>query len=147
MSSVQASCPTCGDIELRPVELSLVIYQNARDDSHYSFRCSSCDQIVRKRAGAAVIRLLIMAGVSPRVSTQPAEATEPKRGPVLRPDDLVDFWVLMNRVDTLSALCEVPAEASEKKVGPPLTYDDLLDFAISLLETDDLTRVAARSSG
>ena len=62
MTTIKASCPTCGDVELTAHQVRLVVC-SVRSWSYYAFSCASCLEEVRKPAGRDVVALLISGGV------------------------------------------------------------------------------------
>jgi hypothetical protein len=57
----------------------------------YSFVCPSCRLIVNKPAERRVVELLVAAGVRQVNWDLPAELAEPKSGPPITYDDLLEF--------------------------------------------------------
>lgn len=90
MTIIKATCPCCGDVELTRDQVQLTVHP-VKERSNYSFVCPKCGDLVRKPAGAEVIRLLKMGGVTAVAVDVPAEATEVHRGPVLTEDECLDF--------------------------------------------------------
>ncbi|ABK52974.1 hypothetical protein Acel_1202 [Acidothermus cellulolyticus 11B] len=105
MTTIKATCPTCGEVELTPADLSLMVCNQAVL-SYYSFRCPRCIEEVRKPADDHIISLLVSGGVRPIHWSVPAEALEPHRGPALSYDELLDFALALERSDYLAALAE-----------------------------------------
>jgi hypothetical protein len=89
-------CPDCGDVELAADQLWLVV--PTLGDAHYDFFCPSCDALVTHVAGDEAVAFL-----APLVAVEeieiPAEALEPKSGPPLTMDDLLDFAVALGAQD------------------------------------------------
>ena len=108
MTTIKASCPTCGEVELTSDDVSLMVCSQA-SLSYYAFTCPACLDEVRKPADDHVITLLMSGGVKPVVWEIPAEAVEPKHGPALTYDDLLDFALLLGTADNLAALAVSPA--------------------------------------
>ncbi len=102
MTTIKASCPTCGEVELKPADLSLMVCSHA-PLSYYAFCCPSCLDEVRKPADDHVVSLLVSGGVPATVWDVPAEALEPRTGPVLTYDDLLDFALHLGTTDLLAA--------------------------------------------
>ena len=102
MTTIKASCPSCGDVELTPQQVRLVVCTVA-DWSYYSFNCGSCTDEVRKPAGIDVIALLQAGGVPVERWSVPAEALEEHAGPVVTYDDVLDFALWMHNADDLMA--------------------------------------------
>ena len=109
MTTIRATCPTCGDVELKPSELTLSVCSRI-EWSTYAFDCPSCKDEVTKPAVEEVVGLLISGGVVARAWHIPSEALETKRGPRLTYDDLLDFALWLDNHDTLVA--DVGAAAS-----------------------------------
>ena len=103
MTTIKASCPTCGEVELTPADLSLMVCSHA-PLSYYSFCCPSCLDEVRKPADDHVVSLLISGGVPASVWDLPGEALEVKSGQRLTYDDLLDFALQLGTTDLLAAV-------------------------------------------
>ena len=82
MTTIKASCPTCGEVELTPADVALMVCSHA-PLSYYCFDCVTCGSEVRKPADDHVVSLLVSGGVPATVWDLPAEALEPKSGPRL----------------------------------------------------------------
>lgn len=102
MTTIKASCPTCGEVELTPNDVSLMVCNHA-PLSYYAFGCPSCHDEVRKPADDHVVSLLLSGGVPAHVWAVPAEALELKEGPALSYDDLLDFGLQLGTTDLLAA--------------------------------------------
>ena len=102
MTTIKASCPSCGEVELTPADVSLMVCSHA-PLSYYAFCCPSCSDEVRKPADDHVVSLLVSGGVPARVWDLPGEALEPKEGPRLSYDDLLDFALQLGATDLLAA--------------------------------------------
>lgn len=108
MTTIKASCPTCGEVELTSADISMMVCNRA-PLSYYAFTCPKCLDEVKKPADDHVISLLMSGGVKPTVWEVPAEAMEPKAGPQLSYDDLLDFALQLATDDLLAARAAVPA--------------------------------------
>lgn len=86
MTTIKATCPGCGEVELTPddVELHVCSYTPA---SFYNFECPMCREYVKKPADDRVIQLLISGGVRAKVWELPAEMGEHPSDPM--PDGYV----------------------------------------------------------
>jgi hypothetical protein len=102
MTTIKASCPSCGEVEMTSKDVSLMVCSHP-PLSYYAFACPSCREEVRKPADDHVISLLMSGGVRAQVWELPAEALEPKVGPVLGYDDLLDFALQLADDDMLAA--------------------------------------------
>ena len=101
MTTIKASCPTCGEVELTPADVSLVVCSHA-PLSYYCFACPDCTEQIRKPADDHVVSLLVSGGVPATVWEVPAEALEPRTGPALTYDDLLDLAIQLNSTDLLA---------------------------------------------
>lgn len=102
MTTIKASCPVCGDVELKPAQLRLVVASVA-DRSYYAFTCTSCTDEIRKPADEEVVALLVSGGVRAERWEIPAEALEEHSGAVLSYDDVLDFALALGRLDRLAS--------------------------------------------
>ena len=103
MTTIKATCPVCGDVDLTPRQLRLVVASQP-GLSFYSFRCATCRDEIRKPADEEVVALLTSGGVVAERWEVPAEALETRTGPVIGYDDVLDFALALERVDRLVAI-------------------------------------------
>ncbi|HWB67642.1 MAG TPA: hypothetical protein VG708_12530 [Mycobacteriales bacterium] len=108
MTTIKASCPTCGDVELTADDVELRVC-NHQPLSSYRFDCPKCNEVVVKTADEQVIALLMSGGVKAIMWELPAEALEPKAGPPLTYDDLLDFVMELGVDDLLAARAALTA--------------------------------------
>ncbi len=108
MTTIKASCPTCGEVELTSKDIALRVCNHA-PLSYYAFTCPKCRDEVRKPADDHIVSLLMSGGVRPQMWEVPAEALEAKSGPALTYDDLLDFVLQLGRADFLAAAATAPA--------------------------------------
>lgn len=114
MTRIRATCPSCGEVDLRPTDVELEIVRlpqdedtEVRDGSSYRFDCPTCDDVVTKPADARIARLLTTGGVEVTVTDgQPAPALPPHPehpvdGPAFSYDDLIDFHFMLQESDVL----------------------------------------------
>lgn len=102
MTTIKASCPTCGDVELTPADVSLMVCSHS-SLSYYAFCCPTCAGTVRKPADDHVVSLLVSGGVPATAWDLPSEALELHGGPQLSYDDLLDFALQLGSTDLLAA--------------------------------------------
>src|SRR3954453_20167686 len=102
MTTIKASCPTYGDVELTAHQVRLVVC-SVRSWPYYAFSCASCLEEVRKPAGRAVRALRIPGGVGREPWAVPAGALEQHDGPALGYDDVLDFALWLDRADLVAA--------------------------------------------
>jgi predicted RNA-binding Zn-ribbon protein involved in translation (DUF1610 family) len=110
MTTIKASCPSCGEVELTPPDVRLMVCRTA-PLSYYAFDCPHCGDEVRKPADDHVVSLLVSGGVPAQPWSVPAEALEPHAGPALTYDDLLDFGLLLGRTDQLAAIAHTPVRS------------------------------------
>lgn len=103
MTTIKASCPCCGEVELTSADVRLVVCSHP-PRSFYAFTCPSCAGEVRKPADDHIVSLLVSGGVEPTVLDVPAEALEEKLGPPLGYDELLDFVLHLGTTDLLAGL-------------------------------------------
>lgn len=112
MTRIRATCPSCGEIELRPEDIQLDIVRDRAgevgDGSAYRFDCPTCLQQVEKPADERIARLLATGGVSIAINTLdeplPGHPESPPEGPALTSDDLLDFHQLLETESWFGAL-------------------------------------------
>ncbi|CAN5703406.1 hypothetical protein BH18ACT15_BH18ACT15_15220 [soil metagenome] len=93
MTTIKATCPQCGEVDLAPDDIRLTI---GTSDKRYGFSCPTCSDYIEKAADDRVVRLLLSGGVLPVVMDVPAEVLEPKAGgSPISPDDLLEFHELL----------------------------------------------------
>lgn len=107
MTTIKASCPNCGEVELTPADVSLMVCTHAAL-SYYAFECMTCTEEIRKPADDHVVSLLVSGGVPAQVWELPAEVLEVKTGPALSYDDLLDFGLALGRVDDIVSAASTP---------------------------------------
>lgn len=103
MTSIKATCPGCGEVDLVADDILLRIGAT-RAVNTYGFSCPDCGEFVEKKADDRVIRLLLSGGVVPMPVHLPAEALEVHSGPPLTLDDLLDFHIQLQDDEFLSSL-------------------------------------------
>lgn len=103
MTTIKASCPTCGEIDLSADDIVLRIGAKKVANS-YGFTCPYCGEFVQKMADDRVVRLLLSGGVVPVPVHVPAEALEPHEGPPITYDDLLSFHELLSGEDWYEGL-------------------------------------------
>jgi hypothetical protein len=103
MTTIKTSCPVCGDVELTPEQMRLIVCSRS-EWSYYSFLCGTCRDEVRKPADDEVVTLLVSGGVVAESWVIPAEALEEHDGNAITYDDVLDFALSLDRVDLLASL-------------------------------------------
>jgi hypothetical protein len=101
MTTIKASCPSCGDVELTSGQVRLVVC-SIKDWSFYAFTCHTCHDEVRKPAANDVVTLLQSGGVLAEVWTVPAEAMETHQGDPISYDDVLDFALRLQALDDVT---------------------------------------------
>ena len=100
MTTIKATCPTCGDVDLKPRDINVVVAP-AAGWATYQFLCPTCEDEITKSADDEVVSLLRGAGVRVEKMHVPAEALELHFGPPLAADDLIDFGLTLQDTDRL----------------------------------------------
>jgi hypothetical protein len=95
---IRATCPGCGEVELTPPDVELRVCQQEQH-SFYAFVCPECYQTVTKPADRRVVRLLTSGGVPAQPWDPPSEILEPRTGPRLTWDDLLDLHLELESPD------------------------------------------------
>jgi endogenous inhibitor of DNA gyrase (YacG/DUF329 family) len=110
VTTIRASCPTCGDVQLRPSDVRVRV---CADDNQgtYVFPCPLCAVPVTKDASSRIIELLVSSGVRMDVWRMPAELQEERTGPPITHDDLLDLHLLLRRDDWFEELTSVVANS------------------------------------
>jgi len=114
MTTIRATCPTCGEVGLTPEEIELRVDSTDSSASFYAFACPSCFGTVRKPADERVVRLLISGGVevldAEPAGPPPRRRSERFDGPRISHDDLLDFHALLDTEDWFAQLSEMDNE-------------------------------------
>ncbi len=105
MATIRANCPTCADVELTTRDLRVQVCSDTNQGS-YSFRCPSCRMAVAKQAEPRIIDLLVSSGVRMHLWRLPAELHDPKIGPPICWDDLLELHELLEQPDWFAQLLE-----------------------------------------
>jgi hypothetical protein len=100
MTTIKATCPSCGDVDLKPKEIHVVLAP-AAGWATYQFVCPSCEDEITKSADDEVVTLLRGAGVTVERVHVPAEALELHFGAPIGHDDLIDFGLRLRSTDRL----------------------------------------------
>jgi hypothetical protein len=101
VTTIKATCPLCGEIDLTPQDIKLTI---GSSDKTYGFNCPLCSDYIEKAADDRVVRLLLSGGVLPTIVDVPAEALEPRAGSPISLDDLLEFHELLATEDWFDTL-------------------------------------------
>ena len=113
MTRIRATCPMCGEVDLRPDEVVLRVVRDedgmVDDASSYRFDCPDCDQSVVKPADGRIAELLTTGGVPLEecrsyVRPRPPHPEAPRPGPVLTHDDLLDLHLALETDDWFTTL-------------------------------------------
>jgi endogenous inhibitor of DNA gyrase (YacG/DUF329 family) len=105
MTIIRATCPTCGDVEMKPKDLRLRVCTRA-DWSTYAFNCPTCTDEVKKPADEEIVALLMGGGVKATPWHIPAEALEAHEGLPLTYDDLLDLALELKLHDALAGIVQ-----------------------------------------
>ncbi len=75
MTTIRTTCTSCGNVELIPSELSLVL-SAARGTGSYLFSCPNCGDEQRRSANRHVVNVLLATGVDYEVLQERGLITE-----------------------------------------------------------------------
>src|SRR3954453_18969562 len=101
MTTIKASCPTCGEVELTSADITLMVCSHA-PLSYYAFFCPTCMDEVRKPADDHVISLLVSGGGGATVGEVREGAREPHAGPAPTYDALLALVLALDGDDLLA---------------------------------------------
>ena len=104
MTTIRATCPTCGEVGLTPDEVELHVDPSGHRQASYCFDCPSCLELISKPADERIVRLLASGGVPVR---EWAPTRRLPAGPPLSFDDLLDFHALLQTDDWFDGLLDV----------------------------------------
>ena len=119
MTRIRASCPSCGEVDLQPRDVTLRLVRlddgNVGPGSNYRFACPDCEQLVTKPADDRIAQLLTTGGVpvedrelapvdTAEVDPRLPHPEAPPSGPALDHDDLLDLHLLLEQEDWFDQL-------------------------------------------
>ena len=107
MTTIRAICPRCGEVTLPSSAMEVQVCAQTQEGS-YTFSCPVCSEPVRRDADRRVVQILVSGGVKVRVWQIPAEISEPKSGPSITWDDVLDFHILLGSESWFENLLDVP---------------------------------------
>ncbi|MHB8190059.1 MAG: hypothetical protein ACYDHP_06510 [Ferrimicrobium sp.] len=90
MPIIRASCPSCGDVDVSPKQMKVMLC-SSNGEASYSFQCPSCNMLVRKTIDRHIVEILVSAGVRMHFWKLPDELMEDREGPPIDYDDLIAF--------------------------------------------------------
>lgn len=105
MTTIKATCPTCGEVSLTPEDIELRVDPGQASRCYYAFTCPECYWEVRKPADERVVRLLESGGVE-ALPLPPVVRDSSRDQPAITHDDLLDFHTLLQRDDWFDRLLE-----------------------------------------
>jgi len=106
MTSIRAQCPDCGDVQLKAQDLLVRVCADDESGS-YTFHCPQCERPVAKSASERIVELLVSSGVQMQVWRRPAELSEPRFGPPISFDDLLDFHLRLEQENWFDELAQM----------------------------------------
>jgi hypothetical protein len=98
MTTIKATCPVCGDVDLTPAQVRLTVAA-AAGWATYTFKCVSCHDLIEKAADDEVVALLSSAGVL--VDNVPGEVLESHPGKPISYDDVLDLALWLESHDVI----------------------------------------------
>lgn len=124
MTRIRATCPLCGEVDLKPEDVRLEIVRDTAGEvgegSTYRFPCPTCREVVSKPADERIARMLATGGVAIAITRTSFEVDElvslldvealamhpehPRPGSRFVPDDLLAFHELLDTQDWFDRL-------------------------------------------
>ncbi|MCU0279939.1 MAG: hypothetical protein MUF33_05080 [Candidatus Nanopelagicales bacterium] len=98
MTTIKATCPICGDVDLTPSDVRLTVAK-AAGWATYTFRCGTCQDFIEKAADDEVVALLSSAGVL--IDRVPGEVLETHPGSPICYDDILDLALWLESHDVI----------------------------------------------
>lgn len=112
MTTIKATCPSCGEVTLTPADIDLRVDPHEGAAASYGFCCPTCGDEVRKAADDRIVRLLVSGGVEARAPEESAPTLADRgTGPALTSDDLLDFHRLLQHADWFEHLLAASGES------------------------------------
>lgn len=105
MTTIRATCPGCGEVELTPDDITLRVCTHG-PASYYEFSCPLCAEQIQKPADERVVQLLISGGVAATVWELPEEFSEQRGGAPFTMDDILDLHLLLDSPDWFDRLLQ-----------------------------------------
>jgi hypothetical protein len=112
VAKVLVRCALCGDMTLKPAQVVLVLRRGARDDASFRFECPACGSTWNFRADEDIVSALRRAQVPEEILHVPAEVLEPRAGPALTMDDLLDLMLALRQLGVEERAASAPAVLS-----------------------------------
>lgn len=104
MTTIKATCPECGDVDLTPADVTVTVAREL-GWSTYTFTCPSCADPITKAADDDVVHLLGGAGVRVQRLRVPQEYFEAQAladtCTRMTQDDLLDFALWLDNADDI----------------------------------------------
>lgn len=101
MTTIRATCGTCGDVELTTADVQVMISEDT-GEGNYSFRCPMCEGVVVKGSPRHTIDLLVSAGVRYSTWGTPTETPLDPAAPAFSYDDLLEFHGMLADDDAVA---------------------------------------------
>ncbi len=89
VAAAEARCAWCGEVPIRPDDV--LVHTRRSGHGLLEFRCSSCAKVNLRPLDGEDIRVLRALGIRPRRGPAPFELTEPRTGPPIGWNDLLDL--------------------------------------------------------
>jgi len=126
MATIRATCSDCGDVELTTDDVRVRVCLEDSAGS-YTFRCPLCHMAVVKPAEPRIVDLLAASGVEVFMWRLPAELYEPRLGPRIDHDDLLDFHELLQSDSWFTDLVELVESQPEPALDTDLDIEPEFD--------------------
>jgi len=90
MPIIRASCPTCGDVDVTPSAMTVMLC-SSNGEASYVFRCPSCTMVVSRSVDQRIVEILVSSGVKIHFWRLPDTTHDEFTGPPVNYDDLLAF--------------------------------------------------------
>jgi hypothetical protein len=107
MVIIKTKCSTCGEVDLRPSDIDLILDREDPNGSSFTFRCPACRSRVRCPANTHIIDVLVSAGVRAVGRWLEPLPSAAEHAPAFQADDLLDFHLLLDRPDWFDRLLAI----------------------------------------
>lgn len=105
MTTIRATCPSCGEVNLTTAQITLNVSRTRPDRSHYAFVCPTCTAVVTKPTDAHVVNFLTSGGAVLATAWEPQPYPEViawQGLPGFSEDDLISFGLHLSKIVSVS---------------------------------------------
>jgi hypothetical protein len=95
VAAAEARCAWCGAVPIRPEDV--IVHARRSGPGLLEFRCPSCTEVNLRPLDGDDVRVLGALGIRARRGPAPFELTEPRTGPPIGWDDLIELHEALER--------------------------------------------------